>query len=259
MATKTYVFGSDQNAIAQNIAAALQPLVTAGYFDEITTNVASGTETDVLCKINEVTIVALSVFCITYQNSNYYYTHVNFRLDSGTVLNAVFGDQTSILHFNVVPKYVYTSSGGAYISMDRNATTLQNVPSYQGIFIAKTNNDKIGVFLCGVWSSYSSGSKYNKVSTRLSDTYAWAQDDDASECATKYSFPAIQLRNQATLVNIPTSAAANHPSYFPDIVYTFTSQLGYVDNNDSPPINFEQDDKQYLWTGYYAILDEVET
>lgn len=256
MATKTYVFGSNQTAIAQNIASALQPLVTAGLFDEITTNVTSSVQTDVLCKTNDVTIVALSVFCITYQNSNYYYTHVNFRLDDNTVLNAVFGDQTSILNFNVVPKYVYTCSGGAYISMGRNDTTLRGVPSYQGVFIAKTNNDKIGVFLCGVWSSYSD-SKYNKVSTRLSDTYAWAQDDDASECATKYAFPTVRLRNQATLMNIPTSAAANHPSYFPDIAYTFTSQMTYVDNNSSPPIEFEQDGKHYLWTGYYAIRDEV--
>lgn len=257
MATKTYVFGSDQTAIAQNIAAALQPLVTAGYFDEITTNVTSDTATDVLGKIDEIAVVTIRINCIAYQNSNYYYIHILFHLNSGTDLTCVLGDQTNILNFNVVPKYVYTCSGGAYISMDRNDTTLQNVPSYQGVFIAKTNNDKIGVFLCGVWSSYSSGNKYNKVSTRLSDTYAWAQDDDASECATKYSFPAIQLRNQATLVNIPTSAAANNPSYFPDIVYTFTSQMGYADNNDSPPVEFEQDGEHYLWTGYYAIRDEV--
>lgn len=257
MATKTYVFGNDQNAIAQNIASALQPLVTAGYFDEITTRVNTGTETCVDCKVDDVAIVILSIIVIPYNNSNYYYINITLRLDSGTLVNQIIGDSTAILDFNAVPKYVYTCSGGAYISTDRNNKTRTNLSgTFNGIFISKTNNDKIGVFICGALSLRDSGN-WNSIKGRHEDTFSWAQDDDASECATKYSFPAIQLRNQATLVNIPTSAAANHSSYFPDILYTFTSQMTYVNNNDSPPVEFEQDGKHYLWTGYYAIRDEV--
>ena len=228
MATTTYINGN-----FETLAAAMQQLVTMGYFSSVEYD-DSGTYPAVVCKDADENAV-LTIGKASTGNS----VTVTFRLDEGTAKSVTMTQTGS------TPYYLYVCSGGAYLALGTSAST-----NFMGCIIAKTNRDKIGCITLG--DIQQNGSRYGIVRSM-------AVDDDPVQIGTNFAFGLPTTRNQTTLMNIPTCSAANVVSYFPDVYYTFTSQYSYTNNTATPPQNFTQDGKRYLWIGYYAIRDEEES
>ena len=222
MATTTYINGN-----METLATAMQQLVTMGYFASVEYDSENSA---VICydtDENEVLTLARS--------TNVF--NVTIRFDSGTTKTISRGANTSLN--NVIPYYLYVCSGGAYLNFYTTGSSSQQACV---LVVSKTNNDKIGVF-------------YTLAGNRLTAS-SIATDDNIEQAGTDFAFGSPTTRNQTTLMNIPTCSAPNVVSYFPDVYYTFTSQYPYTNNAATPPQNFTQDGKRYLWIGYYAIRDE---
>ena len=223
MATVTYI-----NDDYETLAEAMQQLVTMGYFASVEYD---SENTAVVCKDTDENTV------LTIQASTKAIA-VSLRLDDGTTKAANVSDASN----GVSLYYLYVCSGGAYLSV-----VYSGGAAYACVIISKTNNNKIGVFSTG---------GANSAATRLTGTYSVATDDDAVQINTQFSFIAPTIRYQTQLMNIPTCGGPNVVSYFPNVFHTYTSEISYTSNTATPPFNFTQDGKRYLWVGYYAIRDE---
>ena len=224
------------------LAEALQQLVSMRYFASVEYDSAN---TAVVCRDSDENAV------LTIANTtNGQVVTISFRLADGTVKDYTLATRavtTTGTSNNGYLRYVYVCSGGAYIY----ATTGTNT-GFAGIIISRTNNGAVGVAILGTI-----GTSATPISGRL-NVNAVATDDSPDQIETAFTYGAPTVRNQAVLTDFPTCAAPTVPSHFPDVRYTLTSQFGYINNVSTPPINFEQDGKRYLWIGYFAIRDEEE-
>lgn len=231
MATVTYI-----NNDYETLAEAMQQLVEMGYFASVEYD---SENTSVVCKDSDDN----AVLTIAKSGNNNITVSIIMEDASTTTLNLTSSSGT------ILPYYFYVCSGGAYLSC-----TMQtyNYGKFMGLFISKTNNDKIGaVTLANGISSATAASRLTIKSV--------ATDDDTTQTSTNFVFGTPTVRNQTVLCDIPTCSAPMVTSYFPSLRYTLTSQFAYTNNVDTPPINFSQDGKRYLWVGYFAIRDEEET
>ena len=224
MATTTYINGN-----METLATAMQQLVTIGYFDSIEYDSENSA---VICyDADENAVLTLAKGSVNLNAS--------IRFDDGTTKSAGVGGANA--NNAAYPYYLYVCSGGAYLSFSGTYGT------NSGMIISKTNNEKVGIVVI-----YATGN----ASSRVTTVHSLATDDDATQINTTFAFGLPTTRNQTTLMNIPTCGAPNVVSYFPDVYYTFTSQYNFTNNATTPPQNFTQDGKRYLWIGYYAIRDE---
>jgi len=229
MAAVTYI-----NNDYETLAEAMQRLVAMGYFSAI------GYDSDtaaVTCWDEDGNAV------LTLTKNSTTGCNVTLRLDSGTTQTFSIGTSASA-GAKATLYYLYVCSGGAYISTVSNA--------YLGLIISKTNNGKIGVIGLGA-----DGGSSTAAATRAANVASLAADDAETEVGTKFTYGVPTLRNQTVLTDVPTCAAPTVPSYFSDVRYTLTSQFNYTSNTATPPQNFTQNGKRYLWVGYFAIRDEA--
>lgn len=245
MAVFTQTYSSNFLEEMNNLKRALEPLIELGYFDKMN---VSGSSDDA------------SLWCQTSNNRTV--IHIA-QYDSGRLVVELFlydedTDTTTMraVNFNNHQNYfcysVYTTSHGAYIQINQSTSNSLQY-THSGCIISKTNNDKVGIFCIGLNSSA------NDAACRLNNTQAWALDDNAS-FSPSFAFPTVYLRNQTTLMNVPTAGGTSDGrdkvSYFPYVYYTFTSQLGYENNFTTPPCNIVQNGYRYLWVGYYMLRDD---
>lgn len=223
MATTTIVAGS-----AEKAATALQPLVTAGWFSSI---------------VGDDTAYTLTFYGsgnnaqLTISNVNGNQPKVDFILADGTTYSYQFGGTSSTGTSGRKVRAVYTTASGAYI-MFGNPNNVA-APT-EGIIIAKTNNDAVGIVM---------------LKSGRATVSALAVDDSGTEMA-DFAYAATSTRNQTVMCDVPTCSAANVPSYFSDVRYLFVSQTTYTDNFTTPPVNFTFNGEQWLWVGNWAIKDE---
>lgn len=226
MATITYI-----NNDYETLAEAMQQLVEMGYFASVEYD---SENTAVVCKDSDEN----AVLTIAEHSANHSWD-VILRFDDSTTKSSTIGNSVA---GTAKLLYCYVGSGGCYISLSGTNAL------YAGLIISKTNNGKIGVaVLCPALGS--------TAAARLIP-FCWATDDDPEQTDTKFTFSAPTPRNQHVLNDVPTCSPPNVVSIFPDIKHTFTSMITYTDNVSTPPLNFEQDGKRYLWVGYFAIRDE---
>jgi len=235
MAAVTYI-----NNDYETLAEAMQRLVEMGYFASVEYDSAN---TAVVCKDSDEN----AVLTITNTTNGQVVT-ISFRLADGTVKDYTLATRAvttaGTSNYGYL-RYIYVCSGGAYIY----ATTGTNT-GFAGIIISKTNNGAVGVAILGTI-----GTSATSIAGRL-NVNAVATDDSTDQIETAFSYGAPTVRNQTVLTDVPTCGAPIVPSHFPDVRYTLTSQFGYTNNYATPPINFTQDGKRYLWVGYFAIRDE---
>lgn len=245
MAIHTHInWNNGRKVCMDNIKNALEPLISLGFFDKLEVNKVSDDDVSIYCKMDN----NRNVFSIRS-----YYSSSRNRLNISIYL---YNEQTETISTKSIDypvadgpvsqiTDVYTTSHGAYLQIN-NTNTNHNYIAWGGLFISKTNDDVFGIFAIGLTDGKE---------RRLSSTQSWAIDNDPSLNGS-YSFPTVYIRNQSTLMNIPTASTTNAVSYFPYIYYTFTSQLGYEDNFTTQPCNLIQNGYRYLWTGYYMLRDD---
>ena len=221
MAVVTYI-----NSDYETLAEAMQQLVTMGYFASVEYDSINSA---VVCYDADENAV-LTITKTTASNPT-----IALRLDGGTTKSATYANCGA-------PYYTYLCSGGMYIAFNGGS-----YGNYAGLFVSKTNNDKVGFM---TFMPTGSGVP------RYKNVRSWATDDNAEQMDTYFECPPPTLRNQTTLMNIPTCNEAGTASSFPNCFFTFTSQFAYTSNTATPPVNFTQNGKRYLWVGYFAIRDE---
>lgn len=227
MAIKTYVYNSNVNTIAEKMTAALQPLVTNGFYGSI------------LC-----------------ENGNFVVCHnantnaIEFYIAFGNTLSClteIFYGGTSIqksLWYHT-PNYVYTTSHGAYIEFTNN------YGKFGGIILSRTNNGTSGVVQLNA-----EGNGGGSLADRF-ELYSFAHDDKASDSQMmKLRTPLIC--NTTTVVPIPTLCQFGRPSYFPELLYTFTSSLNFTNAQSTPAVNVTFNGHRYLWLGGFLLRDDPE-
>lgn len=229
MATTTYINGN-----METLATAMQQLVTMGYFASVEYDSENSA---VICYDTDEN----AVLTLTTPSSTQ--TAVTIRFDNSSTKTITLGGTSGT--YTSTPYYLYVCSGGAYLSIRGVANNTSTGNWGALVIISKTNNDKIGV-VCTDGNG----------SARVTTVYSLATNDDADQIDTAFNFGLPTTRYQTTLMNLPSCGAPNVVSYFPDVYHTFTSQYPYTNNAATPPQNFTQDGKRYLWIGYYAIVDE---
>lgn len=228
MATVTYI-----NNDYETLAEALQQLVDMGYFESVEYD--SDTDTVVCYDGDENAIFSIGKKSGGTRDA---FT-VSLLMDDGTTVTKDITAAGSTAG-SITPSYVYICSGGMYLS----AGTSTAAHGY--VLLSKTNNGTLGMIV-------PSGAV--TASMRLSPNCI-ATDDAADQIGTAFAFAVPTLRNQTVLTDVPTCSAPTVVSVFPDIRYTLTSQFSYTSETATPPINFSQDGKRYLWVGYFAVRDE---
>lgn len=247
MAVKTYVLNTaNTQLMADATITALQPLVTSGLFDSIAYAVIeypSGIGNHgIAFRKGGVDIIRIAFYGTPQA------LVILFRTSNGTYQEAIVGNPNDVNSCNAPIEYVYTCSGGVYLATT-DASSRSNTGKYAGVYITKTNNDKIGVFVVGATTN-------SGVTIRTNYTRVFVQDAAPESMSENVVFQTPQARNQTTMFAIPTACEGGVTSRFPDLLYTFTSQDAYTDNTATPPFNFTQNGKRYLWTGCYALRDE---
>ena len=221
MAIVTYI-NNDYELLAQG----LQPLVARGYFAAIDYDADAKA---IHCKDN----AGETILKMTYGQNG---MTVEFRFSDGVTRSNTLGGSSSN---RGIPLYLYLCSGGAYILC--GAKTF--------VVISRTNNGDTGVV-------------YVNNASKRQDPYGWSVGDLSDRSTEYYSFiNDTKIRNQTTMFPVPV--CSNMPgvaAYFPDVKSIVASQFpAYNGYQNTPPENFTQDGKRYLWIGNYAISDEEET
>lgn len=205
-----------------------------GYFDKLEINHAETTH-QLWCKLNDDTPV-LKISCESTSIQTTMILSI-YLYDSQTNTTT---EKTVSLNAERVISDIYVTDHGAYLKFKVRSNP--STTSSAGAFISKTNNDTTGLFVAGI--------SENRLATE-----SWACDDDPNYSGS-YTFPTVYIRNQTTLMNVPTAGSSESISYFPYIYYMLTSQLGYENNSTTPPCNIFQNGYRYLWVGYYMLRDD---